>query len=209
MRKPEPASSPSVATQPSARTCGQRLRNGPSLARKSAPASTITASLSSSSTASCSPVNRLDSGTTQAPARTTPKIASSVSTATALELATASLARCRADGFKVTVSVINRHTRTAVVLSDDGVNPHTVENAYRKAYTAFTTRTGTVEMAKRAQPGLAGFMLLANISPLDGGVPIFAANKELVGAIGISGAPGGDKDTACAMAGLEKIAGKL
>ncbi len=133
----------------------------------------------------------------------------SISTDTALELATASLARCRADGYKVTVSVINRHTRTAVVLSDDGVNPHTIENAYRKAYTAFTTRTGTVEMAKRAQPGLSGFMLLANISPLDGGVPIFAANKELVGAIGISGAPGGEKDTACAMAGLEKIAGKL
>jgi uncharacterized protein GlcG (DUF336 family) len=133
----------------------------------------------------------------------------SISMETALELASASLARCRADGYKVTVTVINRHTRTAVVLSDDGVNPHTVENAYRKAYTAFTTRNGTVEMAKRTQPGLAGFMQLAHITTLDGGVPIFAANKELVGAIGISGAPGGDKDTACAMAGLEKIAGKL
>ena len=133
----------------------------------------------------------------------------SLSTDTALELASASLARCRADGFKVTVTVINRSTRTAVVLSDDGVNPHTIENAYRKAYTAFTTRNGTIEMAKRAQPGLAAFMLLANITALDGGVPIFAANKEVVGAIGISGAPGGEKDTACAMAGLEKIAGKL
>lgn len=133
----------------------------------------------------------------------------SISADTALELASASLARCRADGFKVTVTVINRHARTAVVLSDDGVNPHTIENSFRKAYTAFTTRTGTVEMAKRAQPGLSGFMLLANISPLDGGVPVFASNKELVGAIGISGAPGGDKDTTCAMAGLEKIASKL
>ncbi len=133
----------------------------------------------------------------------------SISTDTAMELAQASLAKCRADGYKVTVTVLNRHTRTAVVLSDDGVNPHTIENAYRKAYTAFTTRTGTVEMAKRTQPGLASFMLLANITALDGGVPIFAANKELVGAIGISGAPGGEKDTACAMVGLEKIAGKL
>ncbi len=133
----------------------------------------------------------------------------SISTDTALELVTASLARCRADGYKVTVTVINRHTRIAAQASDDGVNPHTLENAYRKAYTAFTTRTGTVEMAKRTQPGLASFMLLANITALDGGVPIFAANKELIGAIGISGAPGGEKDTACAMAGLEKIAGKL
>jgi uncharacterized protein GlcG (DUF336 family) len=133
----------------------------------------------------------------------------SISTDAAMELASASLARCRADGYKVTVTVINRHARIAVQLSDDGVNPHTIENAYRKAYTAFTTRNGTVEMAKRTQPGLASFMLLANITALDGGVPIFAANKELVGAIGISGAPGGDKDTACALTGLEKIAGKL
>jgi uncharacterized protein GlcG (DUF336 family) len=133
----------------------------------------------------------------------------SISMNTALELASASLERCRADGFKVTVTVINRHTRAAVVLSDDGVNPHTVENSMRKAYTAFTTRSSTAEMAKRAQPGLSGFMLLDRISPLEGGLPIFAANKELVGAIGISGAPGGDKDAACAQVGLDKIAGKL
>ncbi len=123
----------------------------------------------------------------------------------ALELAQASLEKCRADGYKVTITVLNHQARTSVVLSDDGVNPHTVENSCRKAYTAFTTRTPTVEMAKRAQPGLSGFMLLDNISPLDGGLPVFAG-KDLVGAIGISGAPGGDKDTACANAGMQRIA---
>ena len=122
----------------------------------------------------------------------------------ALELAQASLEKCRADGYKVTITVLNHQARTSVVLSDDGVNPHTVENSFRKAYTAFTTRTPTVEMAKRAQPGLSGFMLLDNISPLDGGLPVFAG-KDLVGAIGISGAPGGDKDTACANVGMQKI----
>ena len=132
-----------------------------------------------------------------------------ISMAAALELASASLERCRADGYKVTVTVLNRHARTAVVLSDDGVNPHTLENSLRKAYTAFTTRIGTVEMAKRTQPGLASFMLLDKITALDGGLPIFAANKELVGAIGISGAPGGEKDTACAQTGLDKIAARL
>ena len=55
----------------------------------------------------------------------------SISLSAAMELATASLERCRADGFKVTVTVLNRHARTAVVLSDDGVNPHTVENSMR------------------------------------------------------------------------------
>ena len=123
----------------------------------------------------------------------------------AIELAQAALAQCRADGYKVTITVLNHHATTSVVLSEDGVNPHTVENSLRKAYTAFTTRTPTVEMAKRAQPGLAGFMLLDKISPLDGALPIFAG-KDLVGAVGISGAPGGDKDTACAKVGIDKIA---
>jgi uncharacterized protein GlcG (DUF336 family) len=133
----------------------------------------------------------------------------SISLATAMELATASLERCRTDGYKVTITVLNRHARTAVVLSDDGVNPHTVENSMRKAYTAFTTRNSTAEMAKRTQPNLAGFMLLDRITPIEGGLPIFAANKELVGAIGIPGAPGGEKDAACAQVGIDKVAGKL
>jgi uncharacterized protein GlcG (DUF336 family) len=129
----------------------------------------------------------------------------SLSLNAALELATASLERCRADGYKVTITVLNRHARPAVVLSDDGVNPHTVENSLRKAYTAFTTRAPSVEMGKRPQPALTGFMQLDKTTTLEGGLPIFAG-KELVGAIGISGAPGGDKDSACAMVGMEKIA---
>ena len=123
----------------------------------------------------------------------------------ALEMATASLERCRADGYKVTITVLNRHARTSVVLSDDGVNPHTVENSMRKAYTAFTTRMPTLEMGKRAQPNLGGFMLLDMITPIEGGLPVFAG-KDLVGAIGISGAPGGEKDSACAQTGIDKIA---
>ena len=75
----------------------------------------------------------------------------------------------------------------------------------RKAYTAFTTRKPTAEMAKRSEPGLSGFLLLDKISPMEGGLPIFAG-KELVGAVGISGAPGGEKDSACAQDGIDKIA---
>jgi uncharacterized protein GlcG (DUF336 family) len=93
-------------------------------------------------------------------------------------------------GNKVTITVLKRHARTAVVLSDDGVNPRTIKNSMRKACTAFTTRNSTAEMAKRTQLNLAGFLLLDRITPIEGGLPIFAANKELVGVIGISGAPG-------------------
>lgn len=123
----------------------------------------------------------------------------------ALELASAAMERCRADGYKVTITVLNRHARTSVVLSEDGVNPHTLENSLRKAYTSFTTRSPSGEMAKRAQPGLSGFMLLDKITPIEGGLPIFAG-KDLVGAVGISGAPGGEKDAACAQVGIDKIA---
>ena len=122
----------------------------------------------------------------------------------AMEMARASLDDCRAKGFKVTVTVLNRHARTAVVVSDDGVNPHTIENSMRKAYTAFTTKAPSVEVGKRPQPALTGFLLLDKLTTIEGGLPIFAG-KDLVGAIGISGAPGGDKDAACAQVGIDKI----
>jgi len=82
----------------------------------------------------------------------------SVSLNAALELATASLERCRADGYKVTITVLNRHARTALVLSDDGVNPHTVENSMRKAYTSFTTRGPSGDVGKRQHPQFESFM---------------------------------------------------
>ncbi len=94
------------------------------------------------------------------------------------------------------------------MLSDDGVNPHTLENSMRKAYTAFTTRSPSAEMLKRPQPGLSGFLLLDRMTAIEGGLPIFAG-KELVGSIGISGAPGGEKDAACAQVGIDKIANGL
>jgi uncharacterized protein GlcG (DUF336 family) len=122
----------------------------------------------------------------------------------AMEMAKASLDDCRAKGFKVTVTVLNRHARTSVVISDDGINPHTVENSMRKAYTAFTTKAPSVEVGKRPQPLLDGFLLLDRLTTIEGGLPIFAG-KELVGSIGISGAPGGEKDAACAQVGIDKI----
>ena len=103
------------------------------------------------------------------------------------------------------MTVLNRHARTAVAPSNDGVNPHTIENSMRKAYTAFTTRSPSGDMAKRPQPGLAGFMLLDKITAIEGGLPIFAG-KDRVGSIGVSGAPGGEKDAACAQVGIGKIA---
>lgn len=126
----------------------------------------------------------------------------------ALELATATLERCRADGHKVSITVLNRHARVAVQLSDDGVNPHTLENSQRKAYTAFTTKGPSGEVGKRQPTALASFLQLQGTTGAEGALPVFAG-KEIVGAVGVSGAPGGDKDAACAQAGIDRIAKKL
>lgn len=132
----------------------------------------------------------------------------SISADAALELATTTLEQCRAHGYKVSITVVNRHGRTALALSDDGANPHTLENSERKAYTAFTTRGPSGEVGKRPAAGLASFLQLQGVTGGEGGLPIMAG-KEVVGAVGVSGAPGGDKDAACAQAGIERIAKKL
>ncbi len=132
----------------------------------------------------------------------------SISADAALELAQTALAQCRAAGYKVSITVVNRHGRTALALSDDGANPHTLENSERKAYTAFSTRGASGEVGKRPAANLVSFLQLDRTTGGDGGLPIFAG-KEIVGAVGISGAPGGEKDAACAQAGIERIARKL
>jgi uncharacterized protein GlcG (DUF336 family) len=132
----------------------------------------------------------------------------SISVDAALELASTALEQCRANGYKVSITVLNRHGRTALALSDDGVNPHTLENSERKAYTSFTTRGPSGEVGKRPPAALASFLQLKGVTGGEGGLPIWAG-KELVGAVGISGAPGGEKDATCAQAGIDRIARKL
>jgi uncharacterized protein GlcG (DUF336 family) len=121
--------------------------------------------------------------------------------------AMAALEQCRKDGYKVTVTVLNRAGRTAVVLHDDGANPHTIENSLRKAYTSLTFRTSSGEFGKRvtSSPTGAGALHLDKVTSAEGALPILAG-QEIVGSIGISGAPGGDKDAACAQTGIDRIA---
>ena len=81
------------------------------------------------------------------------------------------------------------------------------ENSLRKAYTSLTAKVPSGEYGKRvtANPTSAGLLNLENITTVEGALPIFAGS-DLVGSIGISGAPGGDKDAACAQAGIDRIA---
>ncbi|MEN3363274.1 MAG: hypothetical protein V7606_548 [Burkholderiales bacterium] len=128
----------------------------------------------------------------------------------AYEAASAALAQCRKDGLRVTVTVLERSGMTRVVLRDDGTSPHTIENSLRKGYTALTFRQPSADAGKRfaSNPVFLGFLHLDKVTTLAGGLPIRAGN-EVVGAIGISGAPMGEQDAACAQVGLDHIAKSL
>lgn len=133
-----------------------------------------------------------------------------LSLAAALDAARAALESCQKGGYKVTVTVLGRNSRTLVVLHDDGANPHTIENSFRKAYTSLTFRrpSGEFGKAQAALPPPHGAMVLANITSAEGALPIMAG-KDVVGSMGISGAPGGHLDAACVQAGIDKIKGGL
>lgn len=125
----------------------------------------------------------------------------------ALQLARATLEACRKNGFNVTVTVLDRNARTRVTLHDDFANPHTVENAHRKAFTSLTFRVNTLDYKKRFAGG-ARPPMLNNITIAPGGM-VIRSGKDVVGSIGVSGAPGGEKDQACAEEGLKTIAAGL
>jgi uncharacterized protein GlcG (DUF336 family) len=115
--------------------------------------------------------------------------------------------KCRTDGYHVSVTVIDGSGTLKAFLRDDGAAPHTIDFSRRKAFTALTFRrtsadTGKAWAASPPAPNIEGTVGTA------GGVPIKAGN-EVIGAVGVSGAPGGDKDEACASAGIAKIADQL
>jgi len=122
-------------------------------------------------------------------------------------IAQAAVVRCRADGYKVSVNILDAGGAVKVFIRDDGAGLGTNDISRRKAYTAVIFKRTSAEMGKNfaattPPPTFDGTIFLA------GGVPI-KAGEEVIGAIGVSGAPGGDKDEACANAGIEKVADKL
>ena len=134
----------------------------------------------------------------------------SLSPELALDLARAALADCRERGYQVAVAVVDRFGITQVLLRDRFAGPHTPSTATGKAWTAATFRTNTTELNAVSQPGMAqaGIRTLPGVVVIGGGV-IVEASGSLLGAIGVSGAPGGDADDACARAGISAIRDKL
>ena len=125
---------------------------------------------------------------------------------TALKAAQSALKSCRDRGFQATVAVVDRMGVVQVLLRDRFAGPHTTDMATAKAYTAVSFRTNTTELAEATQPGRpgSGIRNRPGVAAVGGGLMI-EAGGSLLGAIGVSGAPGGPEDDACAAAGIAAI----
>jgi uncharacterized protein GlcG (DUF336 family) len=130
--------------------------------------------------------------------------------ALAIEAAQTAIATCNGQGYKVSAVIVGRTGVTKLLAAGDGASVDSRELARRKAYTSAIRKISSGELAKRAsQPGAFNPALYnTELVLLQGGLPI-KAGDETIGAIGVSGAPGGDKDEACASSGLSKISDRL
>ena len=128
---------------------------------------------------------------------------------TAVTIATTAIATCKTNGFRVSATVVGRNGEVLVQIRGDNTGPHTMENSFRKAYTSRTFRVASGEIAERVKqnPQLP-LLLLSNTTSAQGALPI-KVGEDVIGAVGISGAPGGDKDEVCSKAGIDKIADQL
>lgn len=124
----------------------------------------------------------------------------------ALTAARAALEACRKQGFQVAVAVTDRSGITQALIRDRYAGPHTIEVATNKAWTAVSFRTSTSALAVDTQPGqpMSGLRSLPRFLAAGGGQVIESAGR-IVGAIGVSGGPGGEADDSCATAGIKAI----
>lgn len=130
----------------------------------------------------------------------------SLTTETALAAANAALQSCRKQGYQVAVAVVDRSGLVQALLRDRFAGAHTIEVAINKAWTAASFKTSTADLARETQPGMpmSGLRNLPRFLAAGGGLIIEGGGSGL-GAIGVSGAPGGEADDGCAKAGIAAI----
>jgi uncharacterized protein GlcG (DUF336 family) len=134
----------------------------------------------------------------------------SLSPEVALEAAQAALKKCRDNGFQVAVVVVDRFGQPQVLLRDRYAGSPAADIATAKGYTALSFRRSTAELARMVRDGQmdANLARMPRLAMLAGGLAI-ETGGTLLGGIGVSGAPGGDKDEECAKAGLDAVRDKI
>jgi len=136
-----------------------------------------------------------------------PQVEKNVSMGLSLAIIQGVIEQCTKDGYKVSVTIVDKSGNVAAQLRGDGTGPHTMEFSRLKAYTARTRNQTSLETMKQMET--MGFLRqIPGVVGVGGGVPIRAGN-EVIGGVGVSGAPGGEKDEACANAGIAKVEAAL
>ena len=122
------------------------------------------------------------------------------------QIAAATVAACSANGYNVAAAVVDRAGSLRALQRADNAGPHSLASSQAKAYTAASAKNTTTAMMEGAQKNPAGANLvhMPGFLLLGGGVPIKVGN-EVIGAVGVGGAPGGHLDEQCAMAGIDKV----
>lgn len=126
------------------------------------------------------------------------------------QIAAASVAACAANGYAVGVTVVDRAGTVRAVQRADNAGPHTLGASLQKAFTSASAKNTTQAMMEGAQknPAAANLVNIPGYLLLGGGVPVKVGN-EVIGAVGIGGAPGGHLDEQCAMVALDKVKDQL
>lgn len=128
------------------------------------------------------------------------------------KIARAALDQCRRMGFRTTITVIDADGAMKAFLRDEGTGPHTINLSRAKAYTALTlaSRFATSAAFANARNSTLGSPMtnIEGVVGVGGGVPI-RYHDEVIGAVGSSGAVGGDKDEICANAGIAAVGEQL
>ena len=126
------------------------------------------------------------------------------------QIAAHTVAACTANGYNVTATVVDRAGTVRAVQRADNAGPHTLEASRLKAYTSASAKNTTLAIMEGAQknPAAANLGQIPGYLLLGGGVPLKVGN-EVIGAVGVGGAPGGQQHEQCAMAGIAKVADLL
>ncbi len=122
------------------------------------------------------------------------------------QIASATVASCTAGGYAVTATVVDRAGTVRAVQRADNAGPHTLGASQQKAFTSASAKNNTLAMMEGAQknPAAANLVYIPGFLLVGGGVPIKVGN-EVIGAVGVGGAPGGHLDEQCAVAGIDKV----
>jgi len=126
----------------------------------------------------------------------------------AQDIAQASVEACRDMGYQTSAVVVDRGGNDRVVLRDNLAAPMTIQIAGDKARATVMSGTDSGSFRENREEIRMEMNHVDGIIMLDGGLPIEVAGS-MIGAVGVSGAPGGDIDADCARAGIDSVQERL